>query len=139
MPTYPPPRILSGSLAGGDITTDGLYIIYGNIDKSEKSKEYVHEHRGDANDLALLLALISYCKAVDLFGLDELINSPLVPIILGKNNGLGTWVGTATDTIMRTINTTLDIAYQRPNNHILMRIKFFPWIRSSPEYLIAVR
>jgi hypothetical protein len=138
-PTYPLPGIMTGKTIENGIITDGIQMINANSEKKEVNKKYIHQFKWSSEDLPLLLALIAYCNAVNDFGLNEVIDSPLIPLIKGEKHDLGMWIGTALDTIMEQRFHFVDVMYSTPNKHILMRIKFFAWLKDIPEYLIAVK
>lgn len=139
LPTYPLPGIMTGKTIDNGIITDGIQMINANSEKKEVNKKYIHQFKWSSEDLPLLLALIAYCNAVNDFGLDEVIDSPLIPLIKGEKHDLGRWIGTASNTVMKQRNKLVDVMYLTPNRHILMRIKFFAWLKDIPEYLIAVK
>lgn len=139
LPIYPLPGIITKNVVNHGIITEGIQVIHANPNKAKKGKKYIHEFRWDSYDFPKLLALIAYCTAVDEFGLETVSDSPLVPIILGKTDDFGTWIGTANDYVMKMQNKLVDVAYNRPNGHFLMRIKFFNWLTDMPEYLVGVK
>jgi len=139
LPIYPLPGIMIGKTIENGIITDGIQMINANLEKKEVNKKYIHQFKWSSEDLPLLLALIAYCNAVNDFGLDKVKDSPLIPLIKGEKHDLGRWIGTASDTVMKQRNKFVDVMYLTPNRHILMRIKFFAWLKDIPEYLIAVK
>lgn len=139
LPIYALPSIFIGETITHGIITNGVQLVNANIDKIKKGKKYINEFRLDSSDFPKLLALIAYCTSVDEFGLEEVKNSPLIPIILGQTDDFGTWIGMADDVVMKKQNKLVDVAYSRSNNHIKMRIKFFNWITDLPEYLVCVK
>jgi len=139
LPTYPLPGIITGNHINDGIITEGIQLVHANIDKIQKGKKYIQKYKWDSADFPRLLAIIAYCISVDELGLEAVCDSPLIPIILGKKENFGTWIGTATDSIMKKQNKLVDVAHSRPNGHFLTRIKFFNWLIDMPEYLVGVK
>lgn len=137
LPIYPLPGVISG-IKSTEIHSNEAQLINANHSLAELNKTYLSKHKGDVRDLALLLALIAYCHCVYEFGLDAVADSPLRLLILGFKKDLGTWVGTATDYQLRQINKLVDVAHApTKNGNVLVRIKFFAWLKEVPEYLVA--
>jgi len=139
LPIYPLPGIMTKKTADHGIVTREIQLVHANLDKVQKENNYIHEFMWDSSYFPKLLALIAYCVAVDEFGLETISDSPLVPIILGKKDDYGTWIGTADDNVMKAQNKLVEVAHTKPNGHFLMRIKFFNWLTEMPEYLVGVR
>lgn len=137
-PVYPLPGIFNGNL-DLPISIPEAIPIHTNKQKVQQGKSYRCISKGHNNDFPRLLALLAYCSSVYEFGLEENLISPVIHLILGEKEDFGTWIGTAPDQKMELHHKFVDIAYTRPNNHILMRIKFFAWLRESPEYLVAIK
>ena len=139
LPTYLLPGIMTGKNMNNGIITEGIQLVHANIEKIKKEKKYIQEFKWDSADFPRLLATIAYCISVDELGLEAVYGSPLIPIILGEKENFGTWIGTATDSIMKKQNKLVEVAYSRPNGHFLTRIKFFNWLIDMPEYLVGVK
>jgi hypothetical protein len=138
LPIFGLPKLVEGKLDKKELQSEEAYIVRGDMTKMIKGKMYLYKKKITNEDFAKFIALIAYTHAVNEFGLKKIWMSPLRTIILGKDNNLGTYIGTAPDFVMFQKGKFVSIAYKSIKGHLIFRIKFFAWIKDSPEYVAIV-
>ena len=110
-----------------------------------KTIRHMSTHKG--NDFEKMIAKISYCAAVALFGLDSFDQCSVLPALLGKKDDIGFWMGCDPEgRIIPLIGKQrfkniikIHVLKKDKNNtrYVIARLKFFA-SSDAPEYIVLV-